>query len=73
MYIMFIKVVDKFNKNTKYISDTAISEIEDNDEYMSRVTIKTIDGSIYYKYGYSARDLIGIINSGNRKAGVDIC
>ena len=51
----------------------AISEIEDTDEYMSRVTIKTIDGSIYYKYGYSARDLIGIINSGNRKAGVDIC
>ena len=58
---MFIKVVDKFN-NTKYISDAAICEIEDADEYMSKVTIKTIDGSIYYKYGYSARDLIGIIN-----------
>lgn len=45
---------DKYN-NTKYMSDTAICEIEDADEYMSKVTIKTIDGSIYYKYGYSAR------------------
>lgn len=51
---MFIKVVDKFN-NTKYISNTAICEIEDADEYMSKITIKTIDGSIYYKYGYLAR------------------
>ena len=63
---------DKYN-NTKYMSDTAICEIEDADEYMSKVTIKTIDGSIYYKYGYSARDLIGIINSGNKKTEVDIC
>lgn len=69
---MFIKVVDKFNKNTKYISDIAISEIEDS-EYVDKVTIKTIDGSIYYKYGYSARDLIGIINNSNKKAGQDIC
>lgn len=69
--IMFIKVVDKF-KNTKYISDAAICEIEDA-EYVDKVTIKTMDGSIYYKYGYSARDLIGIINNSSKKAGQDIC